>query len=274
MSQAGSVDRRLALPIVVVLMALAWGAAACGTVRSQPRPAADQPFTVSESGGIDGRMTTLLVRPDGVAVLMSRRPAAGQVRSETLDRVRELLGSEDLAAEAATASREHVPVCPDNLSITLTAGDLTMTETGSCDGVEQAPSPVFDEIVRLVSPALAGRFDGPVVGDQPHLVALRLEGRPLGEHQELVFTVDPAGEVRRVTPGQPDDVRSLAAGDRDVLRLLLERLQTGRVEPCSASKRYDLTISGATEVTGPDCGFADRQAEVRAVVSVVENQFR
>lgn len=116
-----------------------------------------------------------------------------------------LLASDDLRDEAAaTASRERVPVCPDSLSIMLTIGDLTMTETGSCDGVTQAPTPAFDEIVRLLTPALGGQFDGPVAGDQPHLVPMRLEGRPLGQQQESVFAVDAEGQVRRTTPGGLD----------------------------------------------------------------------
>jgi hypothetical protein len=272
--QAGGVQRRLALPAVVIATVLAWGVAACSILPSQPGSTTDQPFTVSEAGGVDGRTNTLLVRPDGVAVLMSRRPAAGQLQPATLDRVRTLLASDDLREEAATASRERVPVCPDSLSVTLTIGDLTMTETGSCRGVTQAPSPAFDEIVRLLTPALSGRFDGPVVGDQPHLVPVRIEGRPLGQQQESVFAVDAEGQARRTTPGGPDDVRRLTADDRDVLRLLLERLQAGRIEPCVGSSRYLVTITGRTEVAAPDCGFADHQAEVRAVVALIENRFR
>ena len=264
--------RRFPLFALVALTILV--GAACDVAGGGPEPPTDQPFTISESGGIDGRMNTLLVRPDGVAVLMSRRPAAGQIRPETLDRVRGLLASEELREEAVRAGRERVPVCPDNLSVTLTVGDLSMTETGSCDGVRQAPSPAFDEIARLLAPPLGGVFDGPVASDQPRLVPLRLQGRPLGQREESVFTVDGEGRVRRTTPGRPDDVRSLPAGDRDVLRFLLERLQTARVEPCAGSSRYVLTVGGPSEVSGPDCGFAQHPAEVRTVVSLVEDLFR
>jgi hypothetical protein len=272
-SHAEGVQRRLVLPALMIVTVLAWGVGACSRLPSRPGSTTHQPFTVSEAGGIDGRMNTLLVRPDGVSVLMSRRPAAGQLQPATLGRVRTLLASDDLREEAATADRKRVPVCPDSVSITLTSGDLTMTRTGSCHGVTPAPSPAFDEIVRLLTPALRGRFDGPVTGDQPHLVPVRVVGRPLGRQQESIFAVDAEGRVRRTTPGQPDDVRQLTADDRDVLRLLLERLQGGRIEPCAGSSRYHVTISGRTEVSAPDCGFADHQAEVRAVVGLIENRF-
>lgn len=274
MSHPGPVPRPTVLALLVGAALVLAGASGCGPDPTGPGPSGDLPFTIIEAGGIDGRANTLHVSPDGVAVWMSARPAAGQVRRETLDRVHDLLGSDDLRREAATAGRQDVPVCPDNLSITLTVGDLTMTATGSCRGVTWAPSPVFDEIVRLMAPALDGRFDGPVGSDAPSLVPVRLEGRPLGAAEDSVFTVDAEGRLRRATPGHPAEERSLAVGDRDVLRLLLERLRTGRLEPCPAPDRYRITIGGRSEMTASDCAFVDRQAEVRAVAAVVENPFR
>ena len=70
MSNAGGV-RRFSLPALVALMVLV--GAACDVARGGLEPSAAQSFRISESGGMDGRMNTLLVRPDGVAVLMCPR---------------------------------------------------------------------------------------------------------------------------------------------------------------------------------------------------------
>jgi hypothetical protein len=44
-------------------------------------------FVVGEFGGIDGRQNILYVRADGVALLVSRAPAAGKLSDRTMSRL-------------------------------------------------------------------------------------------------------------------------------------------------------------------------------------------
>ena len=79
-------------------------AAGCSLVGPTAAPA--EPFgdfVVGEFGGIDGRQNILHVRADGVALLISRAPAAGRLSDQKLSRLQTLLTSEQFREEVARA---------------------------------------------------------------------------------------------------------------------------------------------------------------------------
>ena len=70
-------------------------------------------FAVGEFGGIDGRQNIVYVRADGVALLVSRQPAAGRLSGQSLSRLRTLLTSDQFRQEvAADAQRKPRGQCP------------------------------------------------------------------------------------------------------------------------------------------------------------------
>jgi hypothetical protein len=121
-------------------------------------------FAVGEFGGIDGRQNIVYLRADGVALLVSRQPAAGRLSGQTLSRLRTLLTSDqfrqEVAADAQRKQRAPVPVCSDQITIEVTMGDLSMSRSDPCREISE-PTPAFDEITGILAPALRGDFDGP-----------------------------------------------------------------------------------------------------------------
>lgn len=130
-----------------------------------PTAAPTQPFgdfTVGEFGGIDGRRTILHVRPDGVALLIARVPAAGRLSDQQLSRLQTLLTSEQFQEDVGRAAqgKSSMPelVCSDQITNEVTMGNLSMSRTEPC-GDESGPTPAFDEIIGIVAPALRGSFE-------------------------------------------------------------------------------------------------------------------
>jgi hypothetical protein len=87
-----------------------------------PEPFGD--FSV-EFGGIDGRQNILYVRSaDGVALLISRASAAGQLSDQSLTRLQQLLTSrqfrEEVTREAQRKSKASEPVCADQITTEVT----------------------------------------------------------------------------------------------------------------------------------------------------------
>jgi hypothetical protein len=89
------------------------GCAPVGPLAMPSEPFGD--FSVGEFGGIDGHQNILRVRADGVALLISRAPAAGRLRDQKLSRLRGALTSEQFRKEIAAqrTPRTTEQVCSD-----------------------------------------------------------------------------------------------------------------------------------------------------------------
>jgi hypothetical protein len=66
----------------------------------------------------------------------------------------------------------------------------------------------------------------------------------------------------------------LSIHQRDTVRLLSARLIETPVVPCTSTAHYQLQIDtsdSGPKITGPDCGFPQRQPEFRALTVLLEN---
>ena len=224
-------------------------------------------FTVEETGGIDGRHNVLLVRTDGIAIWMSGKSAAGQLDPGTLSRLRTLLESEQFRQEVARNAEPELPRCSDQITTRLVMGHLAISTTGPCP-TDAAPTPVFDEILGILSSPMRGEFDRPVTGSEPRLVPIRLEARADAGRPAHVITVDAHGRAVKTTPGAVTVRRTLEAGEQDVLRLLLDRLRSLPPVDCAKPGPYRAIISSKITVT--ECDYFHTQPELRAVVNLLE----
>jgi hypothetical protein len=233
-------------------------------------------FTVGEFGGIDGRQNILHVRTDGVALLVSRIPAAGRLSDQKLGRLRTLLTSDqfrqEVIREAQRKSTAPAPVCSDQITTVVTMGSLSMSRTEPC-GEESEPTPAFDEIINVIAPALRGRFDGPVDTTEPRLLPVRLERIELPDQPGYTIKVDATGRAMMNVPGGRSSDKELTIQQRDTLRLLIARVIEKPVAPCTAPARYKLHVVKNPAISGPDCGFPDRQPEFYALTTLLETAF-
>jgi hypothetical protein len=224
-------------------------------------------FTVEETGGIDGRHNVLLVRTDGVAIWMSGKPSAGQLDPGTISRLRTLLESEQFRLEVARADEPELPQCSDQITTRLVMGDLAISRTGPCP-TDAAPTPVYDEILSILSSPMRGEFDRPVSGSEPRLVPIRLEANAEAGRPAHAITIDAHGRAVKTTPGAPPVRRTLEAGEQNILRLLLDRLQSAPPVRCANPGRYRAVIDGKITIT--ECDYFSNQPELRAVVNLLE----
>ncbi|HET6760405.1 MAG TPA: hypothetical protein VFH20_14095 [Propionibacteriaceae bacterium] len=240
-----------------------------------------QDFTVGEFGGIDGRQNILYVRTDGVALLISPTPAAGRLSGQELSRLQTLLTSkqfrQEVKREAERKAKSPAPVCTDQITTELTMGRLWMSRTYPC-GSKAPPTPAFDEIVSILAPAMQGNFDGPVETTEPRLRPLRLERLPLQDQPGYTITIDAAARGMIAMAGRKSELHDLSIQQRDTVRLLLARLVETPVVPCTSTVRYRLHIDpeppgSGPKISGPDCGFPQRQPEFHALVTLLENAF-
>lgn len=240
-----------------------------------------QDFTVGEFGGIDGRQNILYVRTDGVALLISPTPAAGRLSDQELSRLQTLLTSkqfrQEVKREAERKAKSPAPVCTDQITTELTMGRLWMSRTDPC-GSKAPPTPAFDEIVSILAPAMQGNFDGPVETTEPRLRPLRLERLPLQDQPGYTITIDAAARGMITMAGRKSELHDLSIQQRDTVRLLLARLVETPVVPCTSTVRYRLYIDpeppgSGPKISGPDCGFPQRQPEFHALTRLLENAF-
>ena len=182
------------------------------------------PFVVRETGGVDGRNIPLMVSTDGVALLLGREPAAGQLSASRMRRLRELLESKELRREAANPPKESDDRCSDQIAVSLEMGALRMGREQPCGGDGNTP-PTFGEILDLLADARQGSFDGPVTAAEPALVPVRLERTGSDDPDDdyvLVLRADGTGQVTRQGETRPTDVPEQE--QLDALRLLIDRL--------------------------------------------------
>jgi hypothetical protein len=240
-----------------------------------------QDFTVGEFGGIDGRQNILYVRTDGVALLISPTPAAGRLSDHDLSRLQILLTSrqfrQEVKREAQRKAKSPAPVCPDQITTEVTMGSLWMSHTDPC-GTKALSTPAFDEIISIVAPAMQGNFDGPVENTEPRLRPLRLERLPLQDQPGYTITIDAAVRGMITMAGRKSELHDLSVQQRDTVRLLLARLVDTPVVPCTSTVRYWLHIDpespgSGPKISGPDCGFPQRQPEFHALTTLLENAF-
>jgi hypothetical protein len=238
-------------------------------------------FSMGEFGGIDGRQNIVYVRADGVALLVSPMPAAGRLNDQDLSRLKTLLTSrqfrQEVKREAERKATSPAPVCSDQITTEVTMGRLWMSRTGPC-GTEATPTPAFDEIVSILSPVMHGNFEGPVDTTEPRLLPMRLERLQLQDQPAYAITIDAAGRAMITIAGRTSESHNLSIQQRDTVRLLLARLIETPVVPCTSTAHYQLHIESAPnnsgpKMSGPDCGFPQRQPEFRALTVLLENAF-
>jgi hypothetical protein len=240
-----------------------------------------QDFTVGEFGGIDGRQNILYVRTDGVALMISPTPAAGRLSDHDLSRLQTLLTSkqfrQEVQREAERKATSPAPVCTDQITTEVTMGRLWVSRTDPC-ATKASATPAFDEIVSIVTPAMQGNFDGPVDSTEPRLRPLRLERLPLSDQPGYTMTIDAAARGMIMIAGRKSELHDLSIQQRDTVRLLLARLVETPVVPCTSTVRYRLQIDpeppgSGPKISGPGCGFPQRQPEFRALSTLLENAF-
>jgi hypothetical protein len=271
---AGKLGRRA---VAVFLAAALFGLSGCSLFKPWAVPS--EPFgdfVVGEFGGIDGRQNILYVRADGVALLVSRSPAAGRLSDQALSRLKTLLTSkqfrQEAAREAERNARAPAPVCTDQITTEVTMGSLSMSRTGPC-GAQSASTPIFDEIVSIVAPAMRGNFDGSVDTVEPRLLAMRLERFPFQDQPGYTIKVDAAGHAMITVDGRQSELHALSVQERATLRLLQARLIEKPAAPCTVQAHYQLRVDTDPPFAGPDCGFPERQPEFYALVTLLENDF-
>ena len=266
---------RRALSIIgaAVLLVLT-GCSLVGPVAVPSEPFGD--FVVGEFGGIDGRQNIVSVRADGVALLVSRQPAAGRLSDRTLNQLRALLTSaqfrEEVAKDAQRKDRAPEPGCADQITTEVTMGSLSMSRSDPC-GEKLEPTPAFDEIVSIVAPALRGNFDGPADTAEPRLFPMSLQRIQLQDRPAYTIKIDAAGRAMIMISGRTSDWHSLSVQQRDTVRLLVARVIDKPVSPCTSQAYYRLQVAKKPAVEGPDCGFPDRQLEFHALTALLENAF-
>jgi hypothetical protein len=262
----------MAMLVVVAFLAVA-GCSVIGQA-APSEPFGD--FSLGEFGGIDGRQNILYVRADGVALLVSRMPAAGQLSDQDLSRLKTLLTSrqfrQEVKREADRKAKSPAPVCSDQITTEVTMGNLWLSRTGPCGG-ETAPTPAFDEIVSILSPAMQGSFDGPVDTTEPRLLPMRLERLQLQDQPAYTITINAGGHAMITIAGRTSEFHDLSIEQRDTVRLLLARLIETPVVPCTSKAHYQLHIDSEPKTSGPDCSFPQRQPEFRALTMLLENAF-
>jgi hypothetical protein len=271
---AGKLRRQVAVLVAATTLTVA----ACSLIDPLAMPSEPfSDFSVGEFGGIDGRQKILYVRAaDGVALLISRAPAAGKLSDQSLSRLRELLTSEqfreEVTREAQRKSQAPAPVCTDQITTEVTMDSLSMTRTEPC-GEKSGPTPAFDEILSIVAPEMQGNFDGPVDTTEPRLLPMRLERLQVQDQPAYTFRIDAAGRAMITIAGRASKLHELSIQQRDTVRLLQGRIIDEPVAPCTSTAYYQLHVESERTVSGPDCGFPQRQPEFRALTVLLETAF-
>lgn len=271
---AAKLCRQVAVLVTAATLTVA-GCSLIGPLATPSEPFGD--FSVGEFGGIDGRQNILYVSAaDGVALLISRAPAAGKLSHQSLGRLQELLTSEqfreEVTQEAQRKSKAPAPVCSDQITTEVTMGSLSMSRTEPC-GKTFEPAPAFDEILSILAPAMQGNFDGPVDTSEPRLLAMRLERLQVQDQPAYTIKIDAAARAMITIAGRSSERHELSIQQRDTVRLLQARIIDEPVVPCTSTAYYQLHVDTEPAVSGPDCGFPQRQPEFRALTVLLETAF-
>ncbi|GAB3758789.1 twin-arginine translocation signal domain-containing protein [Microlunatus parietis] len=214
----------------LLIAALGTTTAGCALLPPEPLPLTRfGAFTMTVTGGVAGVFRQLQVTPsDRIGLVLTERPAAGRISTETLNRIGTLLESEAFRREAARPRPDDMR-CADTFVVTLRMGALTVSREDPC---APTPAPEWDKLTALLQPFWEGRFEEPLpaASAPPILVQEIASGRPTGRRAEL----------------GPDGQATLRSPDR-VLR-------TGRLE---VSQLAALTVLAARPLCRPAREFDD-----------------
>jgi hypothetical protein len=183
----------------------------------------------------------------------------------------------EVEREAERKAKSPAPVCTDQITTAVTMGSLWMSRTDPC-GTQAAPAPAFEEIIGIVAPAMQGNFDGPVNTTEPRLLPMKLERLPVQDQPAYTIKIDAAGRAMITIAGRTSEVHDLSIQQRDTVRLLVARLVETSVVSCTSPVHYQLQIDTGPnmpgpKISGPDCGFPQRQPEFHALTVLLENAF-
>jgi hypothetical protein len=151
-------------------------------------------------------------------------------------------------------------------------GSLSMSRTEPCSKKSE-PTPAFDEIRSIVAPAMQGNFDGSVDTTEPRLLPMRLERLQVRDQPSYTIRIDGAGRAMITVSGRASELHELSIQQRDTVRLLQARIIDEPVAPCTSTAYYQLHVDSEPAVSGPDCGFPQRQTEFRALTVLLETAF-
>lgn len=236
-----------------------------------PDPVPAVPFgevTMTEAGGVDGRRNIVVLRPDGVALAITREPAAGRLAPATMARIEELFASEQFRVEAARKV-EQSSRCADEIYRRVALGPISVTRGTSCDAPKGEPLPAYRELVQLLDPALRGEFDGPVDDPDPELPEVTL-ARTGEVDDPYAIVVDPDGSARLTRPDIPSTQAELTQSGRDALRMLLVRISAAPRRARAGKDLYRLSFTG-TAVNPSE--IPEASPEVWAVIALLEDAF-
>ena len=264
--------RRAVQTLLTAAVLTVTGCSLLGPTAAPAEPFGD--FVVAEFGGIDGRQNILRVRADGVALLISGNPAAGRVNYQDLSRLRTLLTSEQFRKEVSQTQRNPPTpqFCSDQITKQVIMGRLSISKTEPC-GAAPKPTPTFDEIVSIVTPAMRGSFDRPVDTTEPRLFPMRLKRLEVQDEPAYTIKIDGAGRAMITISGRASELHDLSVQQRDIVRLLIGRITETSVARCTSKAYYQLRVDKVPMVSGPDCGFPERQPEFRALTTLLETAF-
>ena len=130
---------------------------------------------------------------------------------------------------------------------------------------------------------MQGNFDGSVDTTEPRLLPIRLDRLLVQDQPAYTIKIDAAGRAMIAIAGRTSESHDLSIQQRDTVRLLLARLVETAVVSCTSPAHYQLQIDtgpdipgpkgSGHEVSGPDCGFPQRQPEFHALTVLLENAF-
>jgi hypothetical protein len=120
---------------------------------------------------------------------------------------------------------------------------------------------------------MRGNFDGSVDSAEPRLLPMRLQRLQLQDQPAYTIKVDASARAMITIAGRQSELHELTIQQRDTVRLLLARVIEKPVVPCTTTANYWLHVDKELPISGPDCGFPQRQLEFRALTVLLETAF-
>jgi hypothetical protein len=120
---------------------------------------------------------------------------------------------------------------------------------------------------------MRGNFDGSVDSAEPRLLPMRLQRLQLQDQPAYTIKVDASARAMITIAGRQSELHELTIQQRDTVRLLLARVIEKPVVPCTTTANYWLHVDKELPISGPNCGFPQRQFEFRALTVLLETAF-
>ena len=102
---------------------------------------------------------------------------------------------------------------------------------------------------------------------------MRLERLQVQDQPAYTIKVNAAAQAMITISGRKSELHELSIQQRDAVRMLVARLIEKPVVPCTSTAHYRLQVDTERAVSGPDCGFPQRQPEFRALTVLLETAF-